>query len=77
MKTNKTNQFPLSGKHTVNMHVNFDEGKISYYAKGDAEIIQALIFMLAKEEPKFAVALLKAAPDFMDWRIENRGNVNY
>lgn len=77
MKTNKTNEPLLSGKHTVNMHVNFEKGKISYYAKGDAEIIQALIFMLAKEEPKFAVALLKAARDFMDWRIENPANINY
>lgn len=75
MKKNKTNKPLLLGKHTVNLHANFEEGKISYYAKGDPEIIQALIFMLAKEEPQFAVALLKAARDFMDWRIENRGTV--
>lgn len=75
MKKNKTNKPLLSGKHTVNLHVNFEEGKISYYAKGNPEVIQTLIFMLAKEEPKFAVALLKAARDFMDWRIENRGTV--
>ena len=73
MKKNKTNKPLFSGKHTVNMHADFELGKISYYAKGNPEIIQALIFMLAKEEPKFAVALLKAARDFMDWRIENRG----
>ena len=73
MKKNKTNQFPLSGKHTVNLHVNFEKCKVSYYAKGDPEIIQALIFTLATKEPQFAVALLKAAHDFMDWRIKNRG----
>ena len=77
MKKNETNKPLLLGEHIVNMHVNFEKGKISYYAKGDPEIIQALIFSLAIKEPQFAVALLKAARDFMDWRIENPANINY
>ena len=75
MKKNKTNKPLFSGKHTVNMHADFELGKICYYAKGNPEVIQALMFSLATKEPEFAVALLKAARDFMDWRIENRGNV--
>ena len=73
MKKNETNKPLLLGEHIVNMHVNFEKGKISYYAKGDPEIIQSLIFSLAIKEPQFAVALMKAAHDFMNWRLENRG----
>ena len=68
MKKNKANKPIFSGDHNIYLHVNFEKKDSKYQVQGNPLIHQYLLFMLAKQEPHFAAALLHAAKDFIEYR---------